>query len=90
MVPRGVPVGLDADSARRVERSFLVVRIVRGSLLLVFLALAVVAVQVRDWPTGVAVAVAVTLLLQAGALMSCVRRYRMQSSEQESSTGDGS
>jgi len=76
MVPRGVPVGLDADSARRVERSFLVVRIVRGSLLLVFLALAVVGVQVRDWPTGVTVAVAVTLLLQAGALMSCVRRYR--------------
>jgi hypothetical protein len=76
MVPRGVPVGLDADSARRVERTFLAVRIVRGSLLLTFLAVALVAVEVRDWPTGVTVAIAVTLLLQAGTLASCVRRYR--------------
>ena len=76
MLPRGVPVGLDADSARRVERTFLAVRIVRGSLLLIFLAVALVAVEVRDWPTGVTVAIAVTLLLQAGTLASRVRRYR--------------
>ena len=48
MLPRGVPVGLDADSAMRVERSFLVVRIVRGSLLLLFLALALIAVEVKN------------------------------------------
>jgi len=76
MLPRGVPVGLDADSARRVERTFLAVRIVRGSLLLIFLAVALVAVEVRDWPTGVTVAIAVMLLLQAGTLASRVRRYR--------------
>ena len=75
MVPRGAPVGLDADSARRVERTFLAVRIVRGSLLLIFLAVALVAVEARQWPTGVAVAIAVTLLLQAGTLAGCVRRY---------------
>ena len=66
MLPRGVPVGLDADSAMRVERSFLVVRIVRGSLLLLFLALALIAVEVKSWPSGVAVAIGLTLLLQAG------------------------
>jgi hypothetical protein len=74
MVPRGVPVGLDADSAIRVERTFLVVRIVRGGLLLLFLALALVAVEVKGWPSGVAVAIALTLLLQAGMLASCLRR----------------
>ena len=76
MVSRGVPVGLDADSARRVERTFLAVRIVRGSLLLIFLVVALVGVEVRDWPTGVTVAIVVMLLLQAGTLASCVRRYR--------------
>ena len=74
MLPRGVPVGLDADSAMRVERSFLVVRIVRGSLLLLFLALALIAVEVKSWPSGVAVAIGLTLLLQAGTLASRLRR----------------
>ena len=76
MMPRGVPFGLDPDSAMRVERSFLVVRIVRASLLLLFLALALLAVELKDWPTGVTVAIAVALMLQAGTLASRLRRLR--------------
>jgi hypothetical protein len=74
MVSRGVPVGLDADSAMRVERSFLVVRIVRGSLLLLVLVLGLLAVELKDWPMGVSVAIALALMLQAGTLASSLRR----------------
>jgi hypothetical protein len=58
----------------RVERSFLVVRIVRGSLLLLFLVLALVAVEIKNWPTGVAAAIGLALVLQAGLLASWLRR----------------
>ena len=74
MMPRGGPFGLDPDSAMRVERSFLVVRIVRGSLLLLFLALALLAVELKDFPMGVSVAIALALMLQAGTLASRLRR----------------
>lgn len=74
MLPRRGPYGLDPDSARRVERSFLLVRIVRGSLLLLFLALALLAVELKGWPTGVAVAIAVALIWQAGTLAARLRR----------------
>ena len=73
---RGVPDGLDADASRRVLRSFLVVRIVRGSLLLLFLAFALVGVEVRGWPSGVAVAIALAMLVQAAALVAWLRRSR--------------
>ena len=75
MVPRGIPVGLDADSTRRVVRTFLIVRIVRGSLLLLFLAIALVAVELKSWPRGVTVAIGLAMLVQAGALVGCWRRY---------------
>lgn len=75
MTPRDVPDGLDADTSRRVLRTFLVVRIVRGSLLLLFLVLALVGVRVRGWPAGVAIAIALAMLLQAGALAVWCRRY---------------
>lgn len=75
MVPRGIPEGLDADTTRRIVRTFLLVRIVRGSLLLLFLGIALVAVEVKNWPSGVTVAIALTMLLQAGALASWFRRY---------------
>ena len=75
MVPWGMPDGLDADTAERIVRTFLVVRIVRGSLLLLFLAVALVGVEVKDWPTGVAVAIALMMLVQAGALVARYRRY---------------
>jgi hypothetical protein len=58
----------------RVERSFLIVRLVRGSLLLLFLALALLAVEIKHWPTGVAVAIAVALMWQAGTFSSRLRR----------------
>jgi hypothetical protein len=76
----GVPDGLDADTSRRLLRSLLVVRLVRGSLLLLFLALALVGVEVRGWPAGVAVALAVAMLVQAAALMTWWRRYRRSGS----------
>ena len=75
MTPRGVPDGLDADTTARVLRSFLVVRLVRGGLLLLFLAIAVVGVEVRDWPAGVTAALALAMLVQAGALLVWCRRY---------------
>jgi hypothetical protein len=58
----------------RVERSFLVVRIVRGSLLLLFLVLGLLAVELKDWPMGVSVTIALALMLQAGTLASSLRR----------------
>jgi hypothetical protein len=75
MVPRGVPDGLDPDTTRRVVRTFLVVRIVRGSLLLLFLAIALLAVELKGWPRGVTVALALAMAVQAGALVAWCRRY---------------
>lgn len=76
MLPRGVPDGVDAETRRRVQRSFLMVRIVRGGLLLAFLAIAAVAVELRGWPHAVTVVLAVAALAQAGALVAGCRRYR--------------
>jgi hypothetical protein len=73
--PRGIPEDLDADTTRRIARTFLVVRVVRGSLLLLFLAIALVAVEVKGWPRGISVAIALTMLLQTGALWASYRRY---------------
>ncbi|MDQ3485332.1 MAG: hypothetical protein M3445_07985 [Actinomycetota bacterium] len=75
MVQPGISHGLDDDTALRIARSFLVVRLVRGGLLLLFLAIAWVAVELKNWPTAVALWIALTMLLQAGALVACYRRY---------------
>jgi hypothetical protein len=75
MMPRGIPAGLDADTTERIVRTFLVVRIVRGSLLLLFLAFALVGVEVKDWPSGVTVAIVLAMLVQAGWLVAWCRRY---------------
>jgi len=75
VVPPGMSHGLDADTTRRLARSFLVVRVVRGSLLLLFLAIALVAVEVKDWPPAVALGITLMMLLQAGALVAGYRRY---------------
>jgi hypothetical protein len=75
MVPRGIPDDLDAATTRRIVRTFLVVRIVRGSLLLVFLAISLVAVELKGWPQGVTAAIALAMLVQAGALGAWSRRY---------------
>jgi hypothetical protein len=75
MVPRGSPDSLDAGTSQRILRTFLVVRIVRGGLLLLFLTTAVVAVELRGWPHAVAIAIAVAILVQAGALAAWCRRY---------------
>ena len=69
------PSPLDPESAGRVEQTFLVVRIVRGSLLAVFLALALAGVQAKEWPGGIALGVAVVLGIQVAAIGMSVRRY---------------
>lgn len=71
----GTSPGLDADTARRVARSFLIVRTVRGSLILLFLAVSIVAVELKGWPRGVSVALALTMLLQAGLMVAMHRVY---------------
>lgn len=63
----------DPDPMRRVAESFLVVRMVRGSLLLIFLGVALVGVELRDWPRGVSVAIALAMLLQIGVLVAAWR-----------------
>lgn len=75
MVPPSISHGLKADATQRIARSFLVVRIVRGGLLLLFLAIALVAVEIKNWPPAVALGIALTMLLQAGGLVSRYRRY---------------
>lgn len=75
MQPPDISHGFEDDTARRVARSFLAVRIVRGLLLLLLLAIALVAVEIKDWRPGVALAIALTMLLQAGALLARYRRY---------------
>ena len=60
----------DRDAMRAVAQSFLVVRMVKGSLLLVFLAVALVGVELRNWPRAVSLAIALLMLLQVGALVA--------------------
>ena len=60
-----------------VERSFVVVRIVRGSLLLLAAVLACVGVEAKGWPHGVTIALAVVAVLLAGRLVADVRRIRV-------------
>ena len=60
-----IPGGAEQDAAARIERSFLVLRIVRGAVLLLFWAVALVAVTVGHWPTGAAIVVHITLVILA-------------------------
>ena len=71
----GPPRGLDADASRAVLRSFLVVRLVRGTLLLLFLALAAVGVEANGWPHVVTVVLVLAMVVQAAALVIWWRRY---------------
>jgi hypothetical protein len=75
MMARGLPDGLDADTSQRVRRTFLLVRIVRGSLLLLFLAIAGVGVEVRGWPSAVTVAIVLAMVVQTAALVVWCRQY---------------
>jgi uncharacterized membrane protein YoaK (UPF0700 family) len=69
-----VAADVDADTSARIEHSFLVVRVVRTSLLLLFLVGAAVAVELKDWPHGVTIVVAAAALLLAVRLGADVRR----------------
>ena len=76
MISRAIPDGLDAETTMRLTRTFLVVRLVRGSLFLLFLAIAAVAVEIREWPRFVTGIIVLAALAQAAALVVWVRRYR--------------
>ena len=65
-----------ATPTPEVERSFAVVRVVRGSLLLLAVVLACVGVEAKGWPHGVTLALAVVAVLLAGRLVADVRRIR--------------
>jgi len=73
--PRRIPHDVDAKTTNQIARTFLVVRIVRGSLMLLFLTIALGAVVAKQWPAGVSVAVAFTVALQAARLAGSVRDY---------------
>ena len=68
--------GLDPDSADRVARSFLVVRVVRGSLVLLFLVLAAVGVLWRGWPTAYAITFGLLAVVQLGRLLRWITGFR--------------
>jgi hypothetical protein len=72
---RGIPHDLDAQTTDQIKRTFLVVRIVRGSLLLAFLLIAAGAVMAKHWPVGVAVALLLTATLQAARVTTSLREY---------------
>ena len=72
--PRGIPADLDPGTTARVERSFLVVRVVRGSLLVLFLVVAATAVQLKGWPYGVTIGLVLAAVLLAARLVADVRR----------------
>ena len=65
MMPPSAPAGLDQDAADRNERSFLALRIVRGAVLLLFWAVALVGVTVGHWPTAAAIVVLLAAAAQA-------------------------
>jgi hypothetical protein len=73
--PRDTPHDVDAETTDRIERTFLVVRIVRGSLLLLFLIVCLGATVAKPWPAGVTIAVALAAALQAVRLTMSVRHY---------------
>jgi hypothetical protein len=70
----------------QVERTFLVVRIVRGALLLLFLVVAAVAVELRGWPHGVTIALGVAALLLAVRLGADARRISARGDRQPPAT----
>jgi hypothetical protein len=72
--PRGIPADLDDRTTARVAATLLVVRIVRGGLLVLFLVLSAVGVEARGWPHLVAAAVAVAAVLLAARVVGDVRR----------------
>ena len=87
MMHRDVPAGLDVETSRRILRTFLVVRIVRGSLLLLFLVVAMVGVEARGWPNGVAAGIALAMAVQVGALVVWCARYARTSERHRDGAG---
>jgi hypothetical protein len=74
--PRGLPADVDAETHRRIAHTFFVLRMVKGGLLLVFLAVVVLAIELRDWPRTATVVVALMMLGLAAFLVSTWVRYR--------------
>jgi uncharacterized membrane protein YqjE len=83
-----MPRDLDEESARRVARSFYVMRMVRYALLLVALVVFLVASLVTDAPTAVAVGIVVSIMALLGVVAATHRTYLR--SQRPSSAGPSS
>ena len=73
--PRGIPDDVDGETHRRIARTFLVLRLVRGGLLIVFLAVVMVAIELRGWPREATVLVGLSMVLLVASLIASWRRY---------------
>jgi len=69
-----IPAGCDQDASDRIARSFLLLRIVRGTLMLLFWVAALVGVELGHWPTGAAVVVVLAVVAQAAMVSRNCRR----------------
>jgi hypothetical protein len=83
-----MPRDLDEESARRVARSFYLMRMVRYALLLVALVVFLVATLVTDAPSAVAVGIGVAIVALVGVVAATHRTYLR--SQRPSSPGPSS
>jgi hypothetical protein len=72
---QGIPQDVDAETHRRIARTFLVLRMVKGGLLLIFLAGMLVAIEAKEWPRAATALVGVGIFLEVLFLASSWRRY---------------
>jgi hypothetical protein len=75
--PQGIPTDVDAVTHQRIARTFLVVRLVKGGLLLVFLLAFLVAIELKGWPWEAAALVSARIVLDVGILVTSWRRYKL-------------
>jgi hypothetical protein len=66
---------VDAETHRRIARTFLAVRMVKGGLLLVFLLVSLVGIELKGWPWEAAAVVSAGIVLDVGILVASWRRY---------------
>ena len=82
--PPWIPDDVDAETHRRIARTFLVLRLVRGGLLVVFLAVAMVAIEFKGWPRQATVLVGLVMVLLVASLIASWRRYSVSAWESSS------
>jgi hypothetical protein len=86
--PRGIPADLDDRTTAQVAGTLLVVRVVRGALLVLFLVAAAVGVEARGWPHVVTAVVVLAAVLLAARVVRDVRRLAAARRRVLSAPGD--